>query len=124
LNELDSIANGTSVDLGIPAAACKILLGEFQWNQERLVERYFSDGSISSRIFSYFKAKNKEKFLNDHHVFQQAPASKPADCQICFDEAQLLGYTCGHLFCADCWKGHLTSKVLLTFRFKIDSDFF
>ena len=39
-------------------------------------------------------------------------------------KAQLLGYTCGHLFCADCWKGHLTSKVLLTFRFKIDSDFF
>jgi hypothetical protein len=32
-------------------------------------------------------------------------------CQICFERGMLLGLTCAHLFCADCWNQYLGQAV-------------
>lgn len=98
----------------IPATTTRILLNYFNWDKEKLMERFF-DG-------------NQDELFNEARVinpFKKIPtASKPKlvrkllgteECEICFmvlPNNQMTGLECGHRFCYHCWNEYLTTKIM------------
>eukprot|EP00761_Pharyngomonas_kirbyi_P012973 gb/GECH01013000.1/.p1 GENE.gb/GECH01013000.1/~~gb/GECH01013000.1/.p1 ORF type:complete len:601 (+),score=131.01 gb/GECH01013000.1/:1-1803(+) len=95
--------NQISEVLGIRVENARILLREYKWNTEYVVNRFFEFG--------------KEK------VFKDVGLSPPQDdkdeegefeCPGCFDDVSIQDTTtlgCGHRFCNDCWEMYIKTKV-------------
>eukprot|EP00727_Mastigamoeba_balamuthi_P011887 m51a1_g7320 hypothetical protein (485) ;mRNA; r:146763-148621 len=83
--------------LSIPPAAAELLLLSFDWDYERLQNRYWED---------------PERMLQKAGVVLDArPPARPGVCSVCFEEApaaRVLSLGCGHgPFCVDCWAAHI-----------------
>ena len=73
----------------------------FHWNSEKLKEKWFdSEDTVRKEIGI---------------TCQQVSVCEPdEDCPICyasFEEEKPVGMSCGHKFCAECWKAHLSEKI-------------
>ncbi|KAJ1800585.1 hypothetical protein LPJ59_000981 [Coemansia sp. RSA 2399] len=92
--------------LSISKEATRLLLRQYFWKEEKLIEDYLSD---------------PDRTLTKAGVTAFPPASelKTGDasftCEICYcdgaDETYL-EMTCGHRFCDDCYRTYVTGKVL------------
>lgn len=71
-----------------------VLLKQFKWNKERLLEA-FAEGEVDQYGLS------KATFFNSEFL-----------CEICFDDCTNgMSLECGHKFCLDCYKSYLESKI-------------
>lgn len=48
--------------------------------------------------------RNIIKYREDY----KQPEVKVGECAVCLTEGELLANACGHSFCRECWKGHVT----------------
>lgn len=97
----------------IPSTTTRILLNYFNWDQEKLMEKFF-DGNQDdlfklARVVSPFKKVTavKPKVVNK--------ILGTEECEICFviyPSTQMTGLECGHRFCSQCWNEYLTTKVM------------
>ncbi|KAJ2518865.1 hypothetical protein H4217_003043 [Coemansia sp. RSA 1939] len=92
--------------LSISKEATRLLLRQYFWKEEKLIEDYLSD-------------PNRTLEKAGITAFPPVPQLKAGDdgftCTICFcsgaDESYL-EMTCGHRFCSDCYRTYVTGKVL------------
>jgi len=99
LSELVEVTN-------IPYIILRVLLNEFKWDKDRLLERFYD---------------NPEKLFKDHDIlYNPEPDNidiegESAECQICFDDVEkqhlLIGASCGHYFCKDCYRQYCLVKI-------------
>lgn len=98
----------------IPATTTRILLNYFNWDKEKLMERFY-DG-------------NQDELFKEAHVVnpfkRPTSATKPKttrkvlgteECEICYmilPPSQMTGLECGHRFCYQCWSEYLTTKIM------------
>ena len=98
--EVDDLAGECSSMLALTCPQCKLLLSRYNWDKQVLFERYF-------------EAEDNERFLRQAGICLDGEAGqKKGTCQICFERGMLLGLTCAHLFCADCWNQYLGQAVI------------
>ena len=101
----------------LPPCTTRILLSHFNWDKERLLEKFYED--------------NQDKLFKDAHIvnpFRQARSSIGASssqtgatalsedviCDICLlvtPNYQLEGLECQHLYCIDCWRNYLRTRI-------------
>lgn len=99
----------------IPSTTTRILLNYFNWDKEKLMERFF-DGNQDD-LFKEARVVNPFKKI-------PTATTKPKlarkllgteECEICFmvlPNNQMTGLECGHRFCYHCWNEYLTTKIM------------
>ena len=90
--------------LGISEDMSLILLHQFRWNKERLVEDFFSDSD---------KALEKAGLVADMNGGNSEPRRENF-CRICLSECEpenLYSLSCNHKFCLECYTGYLNSII-------------
>ena len=96
----------------IPLTSVRILLNHFKWDKQKLYERYYQEGS-SEDIFEEAKVLSPSKI--EELAARTMDSSPATDCEICclpLADSSKAGLECGHLFCADCWKEYLETKIV------------
>ncbi|KAI6192251.1 RBR-type E3 ubiquitin transferase [Aphelenchoides bicaudatus] len=102
LKELDVLINDIHSLTCLPLGVCSVVLAKFQWKKQPLFERYEGLGS------------NLDALLRDCKVvqFDQNTTGQIDNCNVCFEEnVPLIGLSCSHKFCGECWEMHLKSKI-------------
>ncbi|XP_041074975.1 E3 ubiquitin-protein ligase arih1 isoform X1 [Polyodon spathula] len=95
-----------------PATITRILLSHFNWDKEKLMERYF-DGNLE-KLFSECHVVNPSKKSRTRQMNTRSSA-QDLPCQICYlnyPNAYFTGLECGHKFCMQCWSEYLTTKII------------
>ena len=75
------------------------LLRHYKWKRETLTENYFAD---PDQVIRKTKIRNSTEDVNW--------TTAENECLMCFDDVpakQAAHLSCGHVFCTDCWNGHL-----------------
>ncbi|KAN0031858.1 hypothetical protein ACTFIV_005725 [Dictyostelium citrinum] len=101
LSEIDKIASITETS---PSAAT-LLLCHFQWNGNKLLERYYED---PDKVITQAGIKKIDQFFTHQNV-------KGESCSICADDLDSSNGSylpCKHYSCNDCWNQYLSLKVL------------
>ncbi|KAI2807760.1 E3 ubiquitin-protein ligase arih1 [Blomia tropicalis] len=93
----------------LPQTITRILLNHFNWDKEKLYERYY-DGD-QSKLFQ------DAHIVNPNHLnsFVKTIHNGLEFCIICCSELPsnlMTGIACGHRFCCDCWVHYLTTKIM------------
>uniref|UniRef100_A0A8C2BVD1 RBR-type E3 ubiquitin transferase n=1 Tax=Cyprinus carpio TaxID=7962 RepID=A0A8C2BVD1_CYPCA len=95
-----------------PATITRILLSHFNWDKEKLMERYF-DGNLD-KLFTECHVINPSKNPKTRPMSTRS-SSQDMPCQICylnFPNSYFTGLECGHKFCMQCWGDYLTTKII------------
>ncbi|KAG8541921.1 hypothetical protein GDO81_027948, partial [Engystomops pustulosus] len=95
-----------------PATITRILLSHFNWDKEKLMERYF-DGNLE-KLFSECHVINPSKKSRTRQMNTRSSA-QDMPCQICYlnyPNSYFTGLECGHKFCMQCWGEYLTTKII------------
>lgn len=113
---VDSIKEVNMV-VQIPATTTRILLNYFNWDKEKLMERFY-DGNQDDLFKEAHVVSPFTKSYSTAAKVPKVPARKvlgTEDCEICFmvlPHTQMTGLECGHRFCYHCWNEYLTTKVI------------
>ncbi|TKR67583.1 hypothetical protein L596_023714 [Steinernema carpocapsae] len=88
---------------GIPDTICRILLGQYRWSKETLLE-------------SFYDAEDGESFLRKRKIFLPLDTdatlkTEQGICEICYEELQVSSLSCKHTFCSDCWSQYLETRI-------------
>lgn len=97
----------------IPSTITRILLNYFNWDKEKLMERFF-DGN-QDELFQEAHVINPFKKVNTVKPKLSSKILGTEECDICFmilATSQLTGLECGHRFCYQCWNEYLTTKIM------------
>jgi len=88
----------------LPVTTTRMLLTHFQWNQERLLERYYDQGEA--------------ELFKEAGIIPPMSSTESKDtrkvCDVCCLELKLSLMTdlgCGHAFCNNCWAHFLETKI-------------
>ncbi|XP_064421831.1 E3 ubiquitin-protein ligase arih1 isoform X2 [Latimeria chalumnae] len=95
-----------------PATITRILLSHFNWDKEKLMERYF-DGNLE-KLFAECHVINPSKKSRTCQMNTRSSA-QDMPCQICYlnyPNSYFTGLECGHKFCMQCWSEYLTTKII------------
>lgn len=93
----------------ISTGTARILLEHFHWDKERLLERYY-DGD-QAKLFAEARVVCPE---GGQQRATKTSSSRLVTCAICYTDypaSEMTGLDCGHVFCEDCWNGHLEAKI-------------
>jgi len=96
----DSVNEVKNVTL-IPERRVKILLNYFKWDKLKLMERFYSE--------------KQDDIFQDIVPIQADSSESVLECKICFDtfsKGDMAALDCGHFFCAPCWSGYLSFKIV------------
>ncbi|KAI0731621.1 hypothetical protein C8Q72DRAFT_821640 [Fomitopsis betulina] len=108
---------------GVTSDVASLLLRHFDWNREKLIEKYMDNTttvSVAAGIMPPEKAPRRPaasatKSSKSKVLDRTAPLTQdePAVCLICFDDTQtdFLSLVCNHKFCKSCWAAYIESKV-------------
>ena len=102
---MQHMAQEASSLLGISDDMSLVLLHQFRWNKERLVEIFFSDSD---------KALEKAGLVVTDLSSGNCEACKENFCRICLSQCQpssLYSLACNHKFCFECYTGYLNSII-------------
>lgn len=93
------LADATEI-LGIPESAAVVLMRNFNWQRDVLLEAFFKD---------------PDRLLKKHGVYHRVnpkPALKSPHCAICYDDVEeKMAMPCGHAFCMDCWHDFCANAI-------------
>jgi len=99
----------------IPSNHVWMLLVHFNWNRELLMENVFGENRtmafVNAKIIDPNLKPPTSASINNNNNRQD----KPVECTICFEKynptEEMTGLECGHMFCNECWAGHLEVQV-------------
>ncbi|KAI6233073.1 RBR-type E3 ubiquitin transferase [Aphelenchoides fujianensis] len=116
LSELNQMANETSVVLGFSPAICKILLHNFHWNKEFLIEKFYETG-------------DKDRFLREYQSNARLKFCPGLDCgrvcQVPHPECREITCDCHMTFCFACgqhWHEPVDCQMLKMWLKKCSDD--
>ncbi|OXU30621.1 hypothetical protein TSAR_002465 [Trichomalopsis sarcophagae] len=99
----------------IPATTTRILLNHFNWDKEKLMERFY-DGD-QEKLFEEARVVNpfrKGSAIN-RSVLKHNGENETEECGVCYltlPSHMMNGLECGHRFCTDCWREYLHTKIM------------
>ena len=97
------IADVTDI-LGVSSAAAAVLLRQYNFSKEQLLEEYMLNSSAILKKAGVY-----------HRCGNNAVSAKPnsTDCAICYDDEcdSMMSMPCGHAFCTDCWRDFCDNAV-------------
>jgi ariadne-1 len=104
---------------------CQILLQNYKWNKEKLLEMYYSDGDSEKILMDTGVDLFDERVMSqitssDSRLFRSPSSPMPAerlnqDCHICTAElntSNSFSLGCKHFFCRDCYGEYIRIKVV------------
>ncbi|XP_032831577.1 E3 ubiquitin-protein ligase ARIH1 isoform X2 [Petromyzon marinus] len=98
----------------IPATTTRILLSHFNWDKEKLMERYF-DGNLDKLFAECHVINPNNRKLRSARPTSTRSSSQEVFCWICyltFPPSFMTGLECGHRFCVQCWNEYLKTKIM------------
>ena len=100
----------------IPTTTVRILLNHFNWDREKLIERYYSDDQEAMFVEAKVVPPHKE-IIQPSTSDSRTRSSKTVtcECQICLltlPKRDMTGLECGHVYCRSCWTEYLTTKIM------------
>ncbi|TKR95455.1 hypothetical protein L596_009621 [Steinernema carpocapsae] len=100
--KIDSIVDKANTLLGTSLINCRMLLFQFKWKADVLLERFCEGNDI-------------EKLLKNSRVTPSSGEPLPVgngECDLCCDEAEdLVKFSCGAKSCKTCFDIYLTGKI-------------
>ncbi|KAE9550057.1 hypothetical protein FO519_006736 [Halicephalobus sp. NKZ332] len=100
-----TIENVKSVT-NLSAQICRILLHQYHWNEEKLIEKY----SESENVEEFFRISGLE-FLIDLKSSGNRQSMEIGTCMICHEETQLIKSCCDHYYCTSCLNNYLSTQL-------------
>lgn len=91
--DISEVCDLLSVSRGI---ACTLLLRQ-NWSLSSVVEKWLAGDDGVREVIAL---PEKPKLIEPENY-----------CKICFESGDFLSLSCGHPFCADCWRSYLTSSI-------------
>ena len=92
-----------------------IMLRKFAWHTERLIESFFNDpAAVREKAGLSSTAKRHRSTAESSTSCAGAAGDEDVMCGVCFcavTVAAASSLTCGHLFCNECWEGHLRVQI-------------
>ncbi|CAF1306961.1 unnamed protein product [Rotaria magnacalcarata] len=88
----------------LPTTTLRLLLHHFRWDKEKLIE-------------CFYDPNHQDELFRQAHIvnpFHKDPSTEQA-CAICCSTKpvnEMAGLECGHIFCTDCWRHYLTTKII------------
>ena len=106
--EMQSRIKDVAEVLGVPASAAGVLLRQYFWSKENLLEDYMNDAEdILKENGVYHRCYNQ-----DVNMSSDAVEGGGFECPICYEDAHAkLSMPCGHAFCMDCWHDFCLTAV-------------
>jgi len=100
----------------IPVTTVRILLNHFNWDKEKLMERYYSDDQEAMFVEAKVVPPHK-KIIDPSASTSRTRSAKmvTCECQICLltlPKKEMTGLECGDMYCKSCWKEYLTTKIM------------
>ncbi|GFT73477.1 e3 ubiquitin-protein ligase ariadne-1 [Nephila pilipes] len=106
-----SLIKEVNTVVGIPPTTTRILLNHFNWDPEKLYDKYY-DGDPDS----LFKAAHVVNPVTSMSKSKMKSANKNSElCEICFRKipfSLMTSLACGHRYCTECWTIYLTTKIM------------
>lgn len=113
---------------------CQLLLQQYKWNKEKLLEMYYSDGDsekilVDTGVDLYDEKVLAQITMSDSRLFQPPSSSIPKekldqDCRICtaeLDTSNSFALGCKHYFCRECYGEYIRVKVVDGPRYTVHS---
>mmetsp|Transcript_27531 Transcript_27531/g.41201 ORF Transcript_27531/g.41201 Transcript_27531/m.41201 type:complete len:587 (+) Transcript_27531:18-1778(+) len=109
--------------LGIPASAASVLMREFRWSKEQLMEEFTNNPERVKRLCGVYnrcskKKTDKRSIARTRYALysRQSTPEKMRFCEICFEDGgfapeDMIAMPCGHEFCRDCWRGFISNML-------------
>jgi len=93
----------------IPTTTIRILLHHFNWDKEKLMEKFYSEDQ--NKIFK------EAQVLSPYRYIKPGNSSKSLrECGLCClslpMEMVFTGLECGDFYCTQCWTEYLTTKIM------------
>ncbi|OXA59206.1 E3 ubiquitin-protein ligase ariadne-1 [Folsomia candida] len=114
---VDTIHQANGV-LNLPQGMMRILLHDFKWDSEKLLEAYFlRENEKNNQIFKNIEENTVSSLGVGQLTGKFGNGESVADndeCGICFlpaRESDIYDLGCGHQFCTDCWSSYLKEKI-------------
>ncbi|CAM4777642.1 unnamed protein product [Rotaria magnacalcarata] len=123
----------------LPTTTVRLLLHHFRWDKEKLMERFY-DPNHQDELFrqahivnpfkkapqlqtqlsnsSHRSARRQTSVTSPSHSLTTVNPLRPSTeqtCAICCSTKpvnEMAGLECGHIFCTDCWRHYLTTKII------------
>ena len=77
---------------------CIVLVQKYAWDKTILLEKFY---------------ENPNFIVNSQIALRASDSSESSngECDICCDTAPLVGLSCNHTACKECWRAYLTEKI-------------
>uniref|UniRef100_A0A7S2IJU9 RBR-type E3 ubiquitin transferase n=1 Tax=Helicotheca tamesis TaxID=374047 RepID=A0A7S2IJU9_9STRA len=112
--------------LGIPSSAASVLMREFRWSKEQLLEEFTNNPDRVKTLCGVYNRCNTKKTseqpsarrsYSKYSIYSRpSTPEKMRFCEICFEDGgfapeDMISMPCGHEFCRDCWRGFANNMV-------------
>eukprot|EP01080_Neovahlkampfia_damariscottae_P001984 gene1984-1492_t len=74
-----------------------ILMKVFKWNENEMLMKLYEHNPV--------------EFITSLHIEQEMKTKPVSLCSICFEEKELLGMSCSHFACIECWEKLMETKI-------------
>ena len=113
MEEVEEVAGIT----GISRTAARILSSRYKWDREDLLEKIYSADDNLEELELVPTVSQGQFWSPSHHWSGLGGglmgAWTNAECEICYEDQrqEMLGLSCGHQFCTECWVEHITTRI-------------
>jgi len=109
--------------LGIPASAASVLMREYRWSKEQLIEEFTNNSDRVKRLCGVYNRCSESKISKQSAArkryalySRKSNPEKMRFCEICFEDGgfapeDMIAMPCGHEYCRDCWRGFINNML-------------
>ncbi|CAJ0573899.1 unnamed protein product, partial [Mesorhabditis spiculigera] len=102
--EMIGIISEVQAVIPVNVGTARILLTQFLWNKEKLMEAFFGCGDEQAFFEKYNVAQTSSESDSKN-------SAQHGECNICLEVSGLSGPGCDHVACSNCWRQYLETKI-------------
>lgn len=114
LKEMNDCIQEVNKIFQIRPSLVKRLLVYFNWDKERLIDRYYSGNK--QELFTEAGIGDIQVKLSRTDLQRQNSSktqSESGDCMVCYQSSQaIIGLSCHHQYCAVCWQRYFYTQIM------------